>query len=564
MNYQSVSSISRGFIFPNLISRDINHFIMAKGTMLLSLKTQIFIILITMLVIFITPKVFAGNPLYMGKDGKPLIWDTSQTIKYKVDAKGLGTLSFDESVKLIQESLAIWEAVSDTGIKFEYIGPTAEAISLENWKQIAANHVYAAGYNGIPTGTTKAQINSYFIFGFDNTGEIIEAKGNGKASGVQSLTGIKGTFEDPKYITSGHIFLNGLYFNGNDSDITDLELIDLMAITVHEIGHALGLDHNLFHYEMYKKILQGTHSRSYSRYLPTMFPRFIKTTGQHLVSLHPDDIATLKWMYGDSEPYTISGNVYDANGIPQNTLVVTARDTSSSLCYSYAQATSIMCSDMNTESSGKGSNYYNGKHCMDEDSMGYYQIPVLDSGKYSIDIQEIPDFFKTAIAKFDSNIHEIPGGAEFYNFNDDLNEDALILNEVIIHDDDQDGIDITLATEQNSPKKKERIEFTYFEQKNGINLLAEEIDCPIDPYFDIESLVYNAAPIEASEIASSINAATDTIGITSAGCSLNTTNSKKHLSKLTSSPNKTTIIIISLISLFIAIIIRSKVDLPQS
>lgn len=471
-----------------------------------------------LLLLFSANRVHAGNPLYMNSDGQPLVWDTDTTIQYKVDPKGLGTLDYNQSLALVQQAMAVWEAVDGANIEFEYLGPLDEEITLDNWEIMAGNYIYAEAYGITHSRTSESQEENYLVIGFDNTGEIITAKGNPGASGVESLTGVEGTYDDPEYIISAHMFINGLYYNGTDDDISDVSLTDMMAILVHELGHALGLDHSLFQYEMYEDIISSRISTDYTRYLPTMFPRFIESTGKHFINLHPDDIATLQWMYGVNDQI-LSGEVLDSDENPQDTLLVTVRNVASPLCEAFSQATSITCSDMNSNSSGNGNPYFNGKYCMDDAALGIYAISVLDTGSYTIDVQEIPDDFVSSIAKFDSNVGSISGAAEFYNQNDDSDEEAE--NFDVIDFEGSDSVSRNIVLADNPSTDLERIDYTFFEDEDYFSEIFVENDlCPIENDFDVDLAISNGAneEIDSNEVTASA----------SSGCSLNSSLDTRH------------------------------------
>ncbi len=426
-------------------------------------QTLLMTVFIVSFTIVCTEKAQAGNPLYMAADNTPLIWDTTQTIKYKVDPKGLGKLSYSESVALVQIALSVWENVADVNIKFEYLGPLNEALNADNWESVASNNIYAEAQDTTNMTATQSQQQHYVVIGFDNTGEIMTAKGSANATGVQSITGVLGTYEDPQFITSAHVFINGLYYNGTDNDAVDLNLVDLLAIVIHELGHTLGLDHTLFNYDIYQDILSGSIDSSNARFLPTMFPRFVQSTGEHIVSLHPDDIATLQWLYGDGATGTISGEISDAGGSPVETMLVTVRNTASPLCEAYSQSTSILCSDLNTSPSGDGQAYFNASYCLDGYQLGTYQIPLLENGSYTIDVQEIPEQFSSSIARFDYSVREIPGGAEFYNTLDEANEDTFAITPVNFMQYNLYNKDIVLASTVSGYGDAERVGYAYFE-----------------------------------------------------------------------------------------------------
>ena len=68
----------------------------------------------------------------MNPDGSPLVWYTTQTIKYKVDPVGLGRLNYEQSLALVQLAMSVWESVDGTGIQFEYLGPEDTDITADN------------------------------------------------------------------------------------------------------------------------------------------------------------------------------------------------------------------------------------------------------------------------------------------------------------------------------------------------------------------------------------------------------------------------------------------------
>ncbi|EKD52455.1 MAG: hypothetical protein ACD_62C00017G0008, partial [uncultured bacterium] len=68
----------------------------------------------------------------MNPDGSPLVWNTTQTIKYKVDPVGLGRLNYEQSLALVQLAMSVWESVDGTGIQFEYLGPEDTDITADN------------------------------------------------------------------------------------------------------------------------------------------------------------------------------------------------------------------------------------------------------------------------------------------------------------------------------------------------------------------------------------------------------------------------------------------------
>ena len=84
-----------------------------------------------LLSLFPTTATWAGaTSYYHPSTGTPLQWETDAdgkaTIHYTVDAGGLGRLTHDQTLQLLQAAMAIWEAAAN--VEFIYDGTTAEAI----------------------------------------------------------------------------------------------------------------------------------------------------------------------------------------------------------------------------------------------------------------------------------------------------------------------------------------------------------------------------------------------------------------------------------------------------
>jgi hypothetical protein len=487
----------------------------------------ILLIFIVFTTIVCTPVAYAGNPLYMKIDGSPLVWDTTKTIPYKIDPKGMGKLSYEQSVALINLAMSVWESVDGTGIQFEYLGPLDESLTIDNWEKQAGNFIYHDSTSSADSKVSDSQSEGYLVIGFDATGDILEAKGSAGASGAQSITGIQGSYNNPEFISSAHVILNASYYDGND-DISDLSLTDLLSVIVHELGHVLGLDHNLSYYTLYTDIIKGDLDPSYARYLPTMFPRFIRTTGHYLLSLNPDDIATLKWLYGDDDNYfLITGTITDRAGQPQDKINVNSRNIKASLCEVYSQATSITCSERNTQENGSGAAYFTGKYCHNDDTLGEYIIPVLDIAQHTVDIHEIPEYFSSSIARFDETLNEYSDFAEFYNLNDDQTDTPYTFTTFSIFED-RDHLDITLS-ETTSSDDIDYIDYTYFEENDFFETTDANQDyCPETSKYNDDTILHI---INTTVITPSI--AAQNKAQSASGCSLQKKNiSQPHISLL--------------------------------
>lgn len=413
------------------------------------------------LVLFLSPTLcWAGNPLKIMPNGEPLIWDTQHTIHYKLDPQGLGRLNFDQTLRLIQRALKIWEEVEGTSIRFEYLGEETENITGQNWKKYSKPFIRTSDST---EAWPPAQDQGYLLIVIDEDGGILSEVSNANIPGSSAVNGYRGTIQDPQFIHSGVIYLNARFLDGNESDLEDFELTDMLGTIVHEVGHILGLNHTVFNHDIHDAIVEGSLDPSYARFIPTMFPSILRGFGKHQVNLHPDDIATLQWLYGNTP--TLAGNVFDSAGKPVYSMVVTARDPLSPLCLAFSNATSTNCSyepKLFTIAGREG--VFSGTVCKEEDQLGYFEIPIFENSSFVLDVGEINTRYgASVISQFQLGAfpRAIPGEAELFNRNDKASENRELYDLINL---EEPNLDFYLSSTEISENRLRRIDFSFFEQ----------------------------------------------------------------------------------------------------
>src|SRR3990167_316405 len=121
--------------------------------------------------------VWAGaTSYYHPTDGTPLQWQTDSdgkaTIEYLVDAGGLGRLTHEQSLQLLQAAMAIWEA--EANVEFVYSGPTNEIIDGNNYRDyLVVDESICTDSSTAESVENALQFDRISIIGFDNTANTI-------------------------------------------------------------------------------------------------------------------------------------------------------------------------------------------------------------------------------------------------------------------------------------------------------------------------------------------------------------------------------------------------------
>jgi hypothetical protein len=230
----------------------------------------------------------AGGPFRVTAEGKPVRWDASRPVAYRVDAGPLGNRSHAEAVAMVRQGFRIWEEVPTATLRFQFAGELQEDIQGGNALTFLNN--LRAGDAGVVL--------------FDSDGSIIEAlRGRGASDQIAGMTKLLWD-EQTGLMTTAVTVLNG-----RDGALLSDEAA--LRDCAHELGHFVGLDHSQLNEE---QLYDGDPTNDH---LAPLMSYFRGPNGGSL--LHRDDIAWYSRLYPSSEFLATTGKIQGRVLLPEGT-----------------------------------------------------------------------------------------------------------------------------------------------------------------------------------------------------------------------------------------------------
>ena len=273
--------------------------------------------------------------------------------------------------EIVRDSFLKWEGVSTASLKIENPAPgfLNEDVTVSNFSTI----------------TNLPRPENPIVF--DADGSIIDSLlGEGASNKVLGLAGIRTSNSQTLNYIYGFALLNGLQ-TGQASRFA--------SVTLHEIGHLLGLDHTQAGRAMAGGILAD------NKLVPVMYP-FAQLFGPDAPLR--DDVAWFSWLYPEEDfgatTGTIKGTVSRSTGTPAEGANVVAVQVSlgvdESVLESFEEMVSVV-SDFLIKGDGS------------------YELPGLTPGQYVVFIEPLDPAFVggSSVGPFDTRFTNFP--KDYYN-----------------------------------------------------------------------------------------------------------------------------------------------------
>ncbi len=378
---------------------------------------------------------YAGGPLLVGGptigiEGTPFRWNSSTPVSYTTDQGGLGTLDNTSTNDFVREAFDNWEAVPTANLAYQR---TNNPVDLD--MDITGDNVMSF-LNSFEDCAQSSSFTNVIVF--DSDGTVTDALlGTGSSEMVLGFAGPACIDTGAEFITRGEAFLNGKFTDGQPNP-DDPSLNKFKEVIVHELGHLSGLDHSQINVEVLDPA-QRTTDNLFG--LPVMFPFLFSSTparvDQGFPALATDDEVAFSSLYPTasfgSNFGTIRGTIFFSDGqTPAQGVNVIARrvnDSGTPKDESRRFAVSVVSGFLFTGNPGQsvtGTNPGSPLGSRDPNLIGFYEIPGLEPGDYTVEVETINQAFDggSSVGPLDPPIPS-PGPREFFSSPEDDTDDGL-------------------------------------------------------------------------------------------------------------------------------------------
>jgi hypothetical protein len=325
---------------------------------------------------------YAAAPLYVGgpdaAPGVPYTWKINP-LTYWTDQGSLGTLNNTAANNLVAAAFQAWQGISTTSISFQNAGSLGADVTANNIGAVENALYNCSTLPGDPAGgIAKPRTIVY-----DRDGSIIQSWGEDPNSVLGEATPLCLTSDG----TNNNFNRGFAIINGKWASSTTI----VKAVMTHEFGHLIGLDHAQVNLDcLDNPSCDGIDG------LPTMFPVLIDDVAMSTPAA--DDVAAISALYPGprltSSMGRITGHVFFSDGMtPAQGFNVIARRTGDPLVTAVSSVSGYLFTadagnpfiQVNT-TSYQTPNPYGSR---DQALIGYYDIPGLPPGDYTVEVEAI-------------------------------------------------------------------------------------------------------------------------------------------------------------------------------
>jgi len=334
----------------------------------------------------------ATGPLYVGGPGAvpgvPYRW-TINPLSYWTDLGSLGLQSNASADNLVAQSFQVWQDVPTANLSFSVAGKLGADVDENNILAVL-NSIEGCG----PLGSTAKERSIIYDVDGSAVAALLGEENRNSVLGFASPACASSNGVDSNFYQRGYAVLNGRFLDGIGTPSNpETTVAGFKAVMIHEFGHLLGLDHSQINVDcLTNPSCDGIDG------VPTMFPVLINEAA--MSTLATDDTAGLSELYPETVnnpptqvPYAsttgrITGHILFSDGqTPAQGFNVIARRTDNPLVIAVSNVSGFLF----TADAGNPIYPWPGNDfgSRDQDLIGFYYIPGLPPGEYTVGVEAI-------------------------------------------------------------------------------------------------------------------------------------------------------------------------------